>query len=118
MKITDPLKDSWIKSILTQDQFQKIDRWIYTFIQNSGKPDPLKDFDYCVLVKKPTSLNREVIFSPNCFNKLCDVQPEFITLNEKVISKPELSEVHDNKQPLIYWFGNIHYFFKIFPPEG
>lgn len=111
------MKDSWIQSTLTQDQFQKIDRWIYTFIQQSGNPDPLKDLDYCVLVRKSSGLNREVIFSPGCFHQLSQMYPEFLALNTKEISKPALSEVRNDKQSFIYWFGNMHYFFKIFPPE-
>ena len=102
------MKDSWIQATLTQDQFQKIDRWLYTFIQNSGKPDPLDNFDYCVLVKNPTSLN------PNCFPLLCEVQPEFLSLKTMVIPKPALSEVRDSKQPFIFWFGDMHYFFDVF----
>ncbi len=109
------MQNPWLQSIITQDQFEKIDRWIYSFIHNTGKPDPLYNFNYCVLVKKPTSLNREVNFSPNCFPLLCEVQPEFLKINTKIISKPTLSEVHDSKQPLIYWFGNIHYFVDVFP---
>lgn len=111
------MKNSWIQAILTQDQFQKIDQWVYMFIQNSGKPDPLNNFDYCVLVKKPTNLNREVIFSPDCLPMLCDVQPEFLSLNITVISKPTLSQVRDSKQPFIFWFGNLRYFFRVYPTE-
>lgn len=110
------MKDSWIQATLTQEQFQTIDRWVYTFIQNSGKPDPLNNFDCCVLVKKPASLNREVIFSPNCFPLLCDIQPEFFSLDTKVIPKPALTEIRDNKKPFIFWFGNIHYFINVYPP--
>jgi hypothetical protein len=109
------LEDSWIQATLSQDQFQKIDRWLYALIQNSGNPDPLSNFDYCVLVKKPTDLNREVIFSPNCFPLLCELQPEFLLLTTTMIIKPINSEVRDNKQPFIYWFGRMNYFVNVFP---
>ncbi|MCZ8215404.1 MAG: hypothetical protein O9262_04150 [Cyclobacteriaceae bacterium] len=112
------MKDSWIQAILTQEQFQKMDQWIYIFIQNSAKSDPLNNFDYCVLVKKPTSLNREVIFSPNCFPLLCDLHPEFFLLDTKVITKPALTEVHDSKQPFIFWFGNMNYFINTYSPDS
>ncbi|MBL0745930.1 hypothetical protein [Chryseolinea lacunae] len=112
------MKDSWIQATLSQDQFQKLDRWIYTFILNSGKPDPLDNLDYCVLVKKPTSLNREVIFSPNCLPLLSAAQPEFFSLNTKMIATPVVEEVRDSKQPFIFWFGNVHYFYNTYPADA
>ncbi|NBW35355.1 MAG: hypothetical protein EBR30_10125 [Cytophagia bacterium] len=111
------MKDSWIQAILTQEQFQKIDQWVYMFIQNSGKPDPLNNFEYCVLVKKPTNLNREVIFSPNCFPILYDVQPGLFTIEIKVIKKPTHAEIRNNNRPFIFWFGNMHYFLNVYPAE-
>lgn len=117
-KLALNVKDSWIQSILTQDHFQKIDLWLYTLIKHSGRQDPLKNLDYCVLIRKHSSLNREVVFSPNCFHKLSEVQPDFLLLDTKVIPKPELIGMLNNKQSFIYWFGNINYFVKICPPEA
>jgi hypothetical protein len=111
------MKDSWLQSILTQDQFKKIDHWMFELLKQSGKADPLENFEYCVVAKKLFfSLNREVLFSPNCFHKLCEAHPEFLSLDTKVIPKPELIE--DNEQSFVYWFGDLTYFFKIFPPTG
>jgi hypothetical protein len=111
------MKDSWIQSIITQDQFRKIDVWVYELLKLSAMPDPLKNLDYCVLIRKYSSLNRQVIFSPHCFARLCEVQPEFLSFDAKTIPRPELVTVSDDNHPFVYWFGNYYYFLKICPAE-
>ena len=116
---TTIVKDSWIHSILTRDQFQKIDKWIYEVYCHSKTFDPLNNADYCVIVRKQVLLAQlywEVVFSPNCFQSLCQIQPELLSLDIKPIPIPELIGILDNKRRFIFWFGDMRYYFELFPP--
>ena len=111
------MKDSWLQSFLSQDQFQKIDRWIYELMKQTGQVGPLKNSDYCIIGRKHSPLKREVVFSPNCFEMLREIQPEFLSLDTNVIPMPESLDPRDGGKAFVFWFGNVHYFFKIFPPD-
>jgi hypothetical protein len=110
------VENSWIQAIINPEQFKKIDHWLFTLLQNENQLDPLKKVDYCVVVRKRSDLNREVIFSPNCFDLLCEIQPEFLSFKTQLTTKPEATSMSDKNQ-FIFWFGNTYYFLKIYPPE-
>ena len=107
--------NSWQRSIITQEQFKKLDRWKSTILNNTGTPDPLQNFDYCFLVRKQPPLKREVVFSPYCLQKLCEIQPEFLSLNTEKLSNQIFLRLNETSRPFVSWFGNIHYFSKHFP---
>ena len=116
---TTIVKDSWIHSLLTRDQFQKIDKWIYEVYCHSKTFDPLNNTDYCVIVRKQVLLTKlywEVVFSPNCFQSLCQIQPEYFFSRHQTDTNTELIGILDNKRRFIFWFGDMRYYFELLPP--
>ena len=104
----------WQQSTLTQDQFDRIDAWKYASLKQTRQLNPLQvDFKYCVVARK-IGLIREAFFSPGSLSHLRQANPDFKLFQATPI--PEFSVVtREANHNLVFWFGDIQYFFENFP---
>lgn len=103
---------TWKRSLLTRAQFQKIDDWIFSAKNPSGKLNPLEANGYCVAARNVSQTKLEVLFSPNCHQLLCKIQPKFLELSMQEVL--DLTETVESDRQFEFWFGDPNYFVKIF----